>query len=58
MSNAFTQKNLDKRVLKITQKMTKALSLDKEQKLKVFRILFNRFQEVESIRKEYCQLLK
>jgi len=54
MSNAFTQKNLDKRVLKITQKMTKALSLDKEQKLKIFRILFNRFQEVESIRKEYC----
>lgn len=58
VSNAFAQKNLDKRASKITQKMTKALSLDEEQKLKVYKIQLNRFQEVASIRKEYDNDIK
>jgi len=53
VSTAFAQKNLDKRASKITQKMTKALSLDEEQKLKVFKIQLNRYQEVATIRKDY-----
>ena len=53
VSNAFAQKNLDKSASKITQKMTKALSLDEEQKLKVYEIQLNRFQEVANIRKAY-----
>ncbi len=53
VSNAFAQKNLDKSASKITQKMTTALSLDEEQKLKVYEIQLNRFQEVANIRKEY-----
>ena len=53
VSTAFAQKNLDKRASKITQKMTKALSLDEEQKLKVYEIQLNRFQEVANIRKAY-----
>lgn len=58
VSTAFAQKNLDKRASKITQKMTKALSLDEEQKLKVYKIQLNRFQEVASIRKEYDNDIK
>ena len=33
--------------------MTDALSLDEEQKMKVYKIQLNRFQEVSSIRNEY-----
>ena len=32
--------------------MTKAFSFDEEQKLKIYKIQLNRFQEVASIRKE------
>ncbi len=50
---SFAQEDSVSNALEITKLMTDALSLDEEQKMKVYKIQLNRFQEVASIRKEY-----
>lgn len=50
---SFAQEDSVSNALEITKLMTDALSLDEEQKMKVYKIQLNRFQEVTFIRKEY-----
>ena len=50
---SFAQEDSVSKALEITKLMTDALSLDEEQKMKVYKIQLNRFQEVASIRNEY-----
>tara|TARA_B110000240_G_scaffold148410_1_gene164179 strand:+ start:454 stop:777 length:324 start_codon:yes stop_codon:yes gene_type:complete len=51
--NSFAQNNLIKKATKITNEMTKVLSLNKEEKSKVYEIQLKRFQDVVLIRDEY-----
>ena len=50
---SFAQEDSVSKALDITKLMTDALSLDEEQKMKVYKIQLNRFQEVASVRNEY-----
>ena len=52
-SNVFAQDDLVKKTTKITNEMTEVLSLNEEEKAKVYEIQLNRFQEVVSIREKY-----
>jgi hypothetical protein len=51
--NSFAQNNLVKKTTKITNEMTKVLSLNKEEKSKVYEIQLKRFQDVVLIRDKY-----
>jgi len=52
-SNVIAQDNFAKKASKITNEMTKVLSLSGEEKAKVYQIQFKRFQDVESIHKKH-----
>ncbi len=51
--NTFAQKNPETRASALTATMTKALSLNKEQQAKVYKIQLDRFQEVVRVKKIY-----
>lgn len=51
-SNVFAQDDLAKKATKITNEMTEVLSLNEEEKAKVYEIQLKRFQEVVSIREK------
>tara|TARA_B110000444_G_C18661291_1_gene510894 strand:+ start:130 stop:393 length:264 start_codon:yes stop_codon:yes gene_type:complete len=48
-----SQNDATEKANKLTNEMTQALSLDEEVKTKIFEIQLNRFQEAETIRKQY-----
>ena len=50
---AYAQENPIKRATTITNIMTKALSLNKEEQTKVYQIQLERFQKVLSIKEQY-----
>ena len=52
-ANVFSQKKVVKQATKITNQMAEALSLDEEEKTKVYEIQLNRFQQIASIREKY-----
>lgn len=49
----YAQIDSGKRATKITKKMTKVLSLNKEEKTRVYDIQLNRFQQIASVREKY-----
>jgi hypothetical protein len=51
--NTFAQADSEKRANALTEKMTKALSLTKEEQSKVYEIQLERFQQVAIIRDKY-----
>ncbi len=51
--NAFAQKKLSEKATKITNEFTEVLSLNKEEKTKVYEIQLKRFKDVGSIREKY-----
>ena len=50
---AYAQDDPIKRATKLTDTMTKALSLNKEEQTKVYKIQLERFQEVSIIKNKY-----
>tara|TARA_B100000768_G_scaffold181824_1_gene206704 strand:- start:19 stop:351 length:333 start_codon:yes stop_codon:yes gene_type:complete len=51
--NTFAQVDSEKRAIALTEKMTKALSLTKEEQSKIYEIQLERFQQVAIIRDKY-----
>ena len=56
--NTFAQADSEKRANALTEKMTKALSLTKEEQSKVYEIQLKRFHEVAIIRSTYAEDLE
>jgi len=50
---AYAQDDPIKRATKLTDTMTKALSLNKQEQTKVYQIQLERFEEVSIIKKKY-----
>lgn len=52
-TNIFAQKNSVTKAMTLTNKMTKVLSLNEEEKSKIYEIHLQRFQDVALIRQKY-----
>ncbi|CAI8421702.1 MAG: Uncharacterised protein [Flavobacterium sp. SCGC AAA160-P02] len=52
-TNIFSQENYFKKATKITNKMAKVLSLNKEEKSKIYEIQLHRFKRIALIRQKY-----
>ena len=52
-TNVYSQNTGEKRAIKITNEMSEVLSLNSEEKAKVYEIQLKRFNEVNTIRSTY-----
>ena len=54
-SNVYSQNTSEERASKITDEMSEVMSLDDDEKAKVYEIQLKRFYEVASIRSTYAE---
>ena len=54
-TNVYSQNTGEKRAIKITNEMSEVLSLDDDEKAKVYEIQLKRFNEVAIIRSTYAE---
>ena len=54
-SNVYSQNTSEERATKITNEMSEVLSLNPEEKAKVYEIQLKRFNEVNTIRSTYAE---
>lgn len=54
-SNVYSQNSIEERAIKLTNEMSEVLSLDDDEKAKVYEIQLKRFHEVAKIRSTYAE---